>query len=125
MPELCIAPSGHTIRALVEYATIASRSVGARVLMIVRSACLTISSRESPCDSLAPLSFFIVASAPIEPLTSTTQQMSAPGRLPPCGAVGGASVTTAQTSLIPSTDGPTTTWPTFTAMEADGVAAPA
>mmetsp|Transcript_79079 Transcript_79079/g.205504 ORF Transcript_79079/g.205504 Transcript_79079/m.205504 type:complete len:212 (+) Transcript_79079:1684-2319(+) len=62
-----------------------SRSAAPNVLITVRRPCLAISNKERPCLSVEPDVDWIVASVPMEPETSMTQQMSTGARSVPFG----------------------------------------
>mmetsp|Transcript_115463 Transcript_115463/g.327168 ORF Transcript_115463/g.327168 Transcript_115463/m.327168 type:complete len:201 (+) Transcript_115463:631-1233(+) len=81
--------SGETVVAAFEYDTTAMRSRSPRFPIRVLSACLTMSSMDSPW-LISPLSSLRIASEFMEPDVSTTQQMSDGVR---CVPSGGSSMT--------------------------------
>mmetsp|Transcript_27846 Transcript_27846/g.86703 ORF Transcript_27846/g.86703 Transcript_27846/m.86703 type:complete len:225 (+) Transcript_27846:1523-2197(+) len=76
LPPPSMAVRSKTVSALLENATSASRSLSARFMMMVFRECLTTSSTERPWPEVSPLSVLSIASSPMEPETSTMQQMS-------------------------------------------------
>lgn len=87
LPASSILVSSRITWALSSYLTSDRLSFSVKLLTIVFTACFTTSKIESPAYSCLPDSYLILASLPIEPEVSTTQQISRAFLWPAYGGV--------------------------------------